>query len=154
MKKHLHLLFLCIGIISVQAQVPQLWGTMQFGGLTGTGTIIKINGDGTGFSKVFSFTDGSPQCTLLPKDATHLLGMSRTGGANFQGDIFLYNVSSGGYTILYSLDSSTGFDPHGSLVKANDDNLYGTTTDGGSHNMGVLFRFNPLTFAYTKLHDF
>src|SRR2546426_747941 len=103
MKNYLHILFLSICISSVHAQAPQLWGTMQFGGLSGIGTIVKINGDGSGFTKVFSFTDGSPLGNLLPKDASHLFGMTTNGGANFLGAIFLYNVGSGGYTILHSL---------------------------------------------------
>jgi len=64
MKKYLLLLLTLLNCAMLRMQTPSLWGTMEFGGSFGIGTIVKINSDGTGFQKIFSFTDGSPWCTL------------------------------------------------------------------------------------------
>jgi uncharacterized repeat protein (TIGR03803 family) len=37
---------------------------------------------------------------------------------------------------------------------ANDNNLYGTTDTGGLYGRGTIFSYNPVTKAYTDLHDF
>ncbi len=45
----------------------EAYRTMQLGGAYGIGTIIKINGDGREFEKIYSFSSGSPLaiCCLM-----------------------------------------------------------------------------------------
>ena len=48
-----------------------------------------------------------------------------------------------------------GANPNGGLtICFNDGLLYGMTDSGGVFNFGVIFNFDPITNAYTKLHDF
>jgi uncharacterized repeat protein (TIGR03803 family) len=47
------------------------------------------------------------------------------------------------YTDVYKFDGVTAADPLGGLTLANDNNFYGTTYRGGTHNLGTVFRFNP-----------
>jgi len=140
--------------ISINAQSPQLWGTMQVGGPFGIGTITRINGDGSGFERIYSFSDGSPWCTLVPDGGSLLYGMTVSGGSHSVGNIFSYNSSNGAYNSLFSLDSANGYYPHGTVLMANDNKLYGMTSNGGAYNLGVLFSFDPSNSNFVKLHDF
>ncbi|HUM45931.1 MAG TPA: T9SS type A sorting domain-containing protein [Chitinophagales bacterium] len=150
------LLLLCFFSITAftRAQIPQLWGTMSIGGPFGVGTIIKVNGDGTGFGKVYSFSTGSPQCNLLPSGNSIIYGVTVSGGTHALGEIFSYNSSTNTFASLYSMDSSQGFYPRGSLVMAANNKLYGMTSNGGAFNLGVLFSFDPSNNTYVKLHEF
>lgn len=80
--------------------------------------------------------------------------MTVSGGQYVRGDIYRFDAASLQYTSLFSMDSASGYYPRGPLLKANDGNLYGLTSNGGAYDLGVLFRFNPGTNVYTKLHEF
>ncbi len=70
MKKALLSLFSILITLSASSQIPELWGSMALGGPFGIGGIIKINGDGTGYSMDHACTGllngGSIQSNLLP----------------------------------------------------------------------------------------
>jgi len=67
------------------------------------------------------------------------------------------------FTTICTLASSTcgggsggGFYPEGGLVADGSGNLYGTTSNGGTHGAGTIFELTPngATYAYTVLHNF
>ena len=97
---------------------------------------------------------GSPQTTFLPQPGNFYYGMTVSGGQYVRGDIYRFDVSSLQYTSLFSMDTASGYYPRGPLYKAGDGNLYGLTSNGGANGLGVLFRFDPSTNVYTKLHEF
>lgn len=159
MKSNLLMFFFCIGSsLFCYSQVPQLWGTMSTGGVYGIGGIIKINGDGTGYSKVYSCmgmqAGGSMQSNLINGGGSLLFGCSVSGGTHSLGDIFSYNTTTNTYSSLFSMDSASGFYPRGGIIKATNNKLYGMTSNGGSKNIGVLFSFDLAGNQYVKLHDF
>ena len=123
MKKYLLIVLFSFSSFYVYSQSPELWGTMQVGGPFGIGSIVRIHGDGSGFERVYSFSTGSPWCTLLPSGSSLIYGMTVSGGSHSLGDIFSYNSSSGAFTSLFSLDSMNGYYPHGNLVMASDNKL-------------------------------
>jgi uncharacterized repeat protein (TIGR03803 family) len=55
---------------------------------------------------------------------------------------------------LWYFDGTTGELPYGALTAAWDGNFYGTTSQGGNHGNGTLFRFNPQSDTLTVLHHF
>ncbi len=159
MKKALLSLFSILITLSASSQIPELWGSMALGGPFGIGGIIKINGDGTGYSMDHACTGllngGSIQSNLLPINSTLLYGNSTSGGLNAVGDIFSYNPGTNDYTTLYSMDSLSGYYPRGPIIKASNNNsLFGMTNNGGLFDKGVFYEFNLTNNTYTKRHDF
>lgn len=146
----------------VQATDGNFYGTAEFGGTNGAGTVFKITPAG-GFSILYGFcattpcNDGSnPAAGLIQARDGNFYGTTRSGGTNGEGVIFSV-TPAGAYTNLYSFCPLTGCAdgsaPQGSLLQATDGNFYGTTEfGGGPNNSGTIFRFTPpntLTNLYT-----
>ena len=83
-----------------------------------------------------------------------LWGLSKNNGV-INGTIFTTDSAGNNYSDIYTFNNVTnGVNPYGSLVQAFDGNLYGMTHEGGINNFGVIFKINPTTLIYTKVHDF
>ena len=80
--------------------------------------------------------------------------MSKSNG-DIKGTIFKTDSVGNNYADVYVFnDTIDGVEPYGSLILATDGNLYGMTNQGGNHNLGTIFQFNPITNIYTKKYDF
>src|SRR5262245_2606825 len=51
-------------------------------------------------------------------------------------------------------DRTNGLESQGTLLRATDGALYGTTVRGGAHGQGTLFKLVPDTKAFRVIHDF
>jgi len=158
MKKILLSIIYFLGcILSIQAQT--LYTTVNGGG-DGGGTIIRFNAATNDLTVVKSFksndviTGGSPTGSLLLAGNGKLYGMTQFGGSTNQGVIFSYDPATENYIKLHDFDGTNGANPSGSLIQASNGKLYGMTQDGGSTDNGVIFSFDPLSSAFTKLEDF
>ena len=107
---------------------------------------------------LYSFTGGTdgfrPNDDALAQDAQgNLYGTTRLGGAFRSGTVF--EVSSAGIeTVLYSFTGgSDGGAPLGGLIRDAQGNLYGTTSTGGAHKKGTVFKITP-SGAETVLYSF
>jgi uncharacterized repeat protein (TIGR03803 family) len=85
-------------------------------------------------------TDGAnPDSALVQGTTGTFFGTTANGGANNKGTVF--KITSGSLTTLYNFCAQTNcFDgsvPQGALVQGRDGSLYGTTTAGGTHDLGV-----------------
>ena len=83
-----------------------------------------------------------------------LYGMTAEGGSCERGVIFSFDPVSSTYTTLKDFNGISGAFPNGNLVEASDGKLYGMTYGGGHNDQGVIFSFDPVSSAYTKLFDF
>ena len=65
------------------------------------------------------------------------------------------NAGAQTVTVLHSFGagSTNGDQPYAGLVQGRDGNFYGTTENGGSAGVGVVFRISP-SGAYTNLYSF
>lgn len=133
-----------------------LYGTALHGGSFLSGTIFKINKDGSSFSVVkhmnVSTTGGYPQSRLLLGSDGELYGTASEGGDFDAGTIFTLHADGSGFTVLKSLDTfPNGAHPYASLIEGSDGKLFGTTLRGGSYDWGTVFEMNKDGSGYRVL---
>ncbi len=147
-----------------------LYGTTQVGGRpggdlypTGSGTVFKVNKDGSGYTVLHRFPGSSgdgiaPWAGLAEGPDGALYGTTLQGGAKDAGTVFKLNKDGSGYAVLHSflVTEDDGVTPMAALLTGSDGALYGTTDGGGSgggHN-GTVFKLNPDGSGYQTLHSF
>lgn len=138
-------------------ETGKLYGITNTGSHTGHGGIFEIDPVTYEFSNLHDF-DYSNELTP-PGGLTeynHLLyGMMPRGGVSDAGAIFSFDPITRLYKDLYSFELFTknGIYPQGGLTVYNNQ-LYGTTSTGGSTGSGVIFRFDPAINKYKRLYSF
>ena len=129
-------------------RLGNLYGTTEAGGANGSGTAFRLAPDGTK-TILHSFAGGSdginPYGGVIADKSGDLYGTTYRGGAH--GDGTVYEIAaSGTETVLHAFDDesgSDGADPYAGLVRDKPGNLYGTTSVGGAHGQGSVFRIAP-----------
>lgn len=90
----------------------------------------------------------------LYSDGTFLYGMTQYGGANNLGTIYKINQDGTGFVKLLDFNGTTnGSLPKGSLI-SDGTYLYGMTSNGGTSDLGTVFKIMPDGTGYVKLLDF
>jgi uncharacterized repeat protein (TIGR03803 family) len=119
-----------------------LYGTTDFGGLYGYGTIFAVSTNGSVFTNLYNFTggsDGGNTKSGLTVSGNMLYGTTPGGGTG-NGTLFSIRTDGTGFTNLYSFGGgSGGSSPGGTLLLAGV-TLYGATGSGGSGG-GTLFSY-------------
>jgi uncharacterized repeat protein (TIGR03803 family) len=127
-----------------------LYGTTIFGGTSDFGTVFVLNPSTKQDKILHSFSmngDGyEPSAgVVLDTAQLNLYGTTMSGGSFSHGT--LYKVSlSGAETIVYNFGSAgdgDGAAPYGTVVLDSKANIYGTTSAGGAHNLGTVYRITP-----------
>jgi uncharacterized repeat protein (TIGR03803 family) len=134
-----------------------LYGTTEYGGTVGAGTVFSLDVK-TGTETVLHSFGGAPDGTYpvanLIKVKGTLYGTTEIGGTNGSGTVFSLDLKTGAEKVLYSFSGGTdGEYPEGSLIDVNGA-LYGTAGLGGAYNYGNVFSLNPTTGAETVLYSF
>lgn len=83
-----------------------------------------------------------------------LFRVTETGGDSATGVLYRIGGYPGYLSTIHDFVSSSGCNPKGTLLRAADGNLYGTTTAGGANGKGGIFRFDLSTYTYTNLYSF
>src|SRR5438552_11218571 len=141
----------------IQASDGKLYGMTERGGSNGVGVIFSFDPTTSAYTKLKDFdgTNGSfPFGDVMQASDGKLYGMTSGGGSSDAGVIFSYDPATSAYIKLKDFDYADGYVPYGSLMQASDGRLYGMTHDGGSNVDGVIFSYDPVTSAYTKLREF
>ncbi|MGA8876241.1 MAG: choice-of-anchor tandem repeat GloVer-containing protein [Candidatus Korobacteraceae bacterium] len=108
-------------------------------------------------------TDGQdPQAGLIFDAAGNLYGTTYSGGSLGFGTVFKMTPNgSGGWTekVLHNFGIGVmdGKTPQAPLVLDDSGNLYGTTIDGGTNSVGVVFEMSPNGgggWTEFKIHNF
>jgi uncharacterized repeat protein (TIGR03803 family) len=128
-----------------------LYGTTPNGGSSGSGTVFRVNTDGTGFTTLHGFTamsglsntnrDGANPAAGLALSGSTLYGTTPNGGSSGSGTVFRVNTDGTGYTVLKNFTGSDGANPAAGVTLSGS-MLYGTTEDGGSFGIGTVFSLN------------
>jgi uncharacterized repeat protein (TIGR03803 family) len=140
----------------IQAIDGKLYGMTAQGGSGGTGVIFSYDLSTGIYTKLkdFNGSDGAyPHGSLVQAGDGKLYGMTYQGGSSGYGVVFSYDPSTGIYVKLNDFNYNNGAYPHGSLIKASDNKLYGMTQSGGSVS-GVIFSYDTTIGIFTKLMDF
>jgi uncharacterized repeat protein (TIGR03803 family) len=144
-----------------------LYGTAEFFGNSGSfasGTVFKLNTNGTGYTNLYNFTGGSdgaePRAGLILSGNT-LYGTAAGGGSSGNGTVFAVNTDGSGFTNLYSFTArsgspftnSDGAVPSAGMILSGN-TLYGTAAGGGSWGNGAVFAVNTDGSGFTNLYSF
>jgi uncharacterized repeat protein (TIGR03803 family) len=136
-----------------------LYGTAEEGGPSGSGTIFRINTDGSCFTNLYYFTatsglnqphtnsDGANPYAGLTLAGGTLYGTTKQGGVSGNGTVFRINTNGSGFATLYNFTATSSLNPYTNRDGANpcaglmltDGVLYGTTENGGSYGVGTVF---------------
>ena len=90
-------------------------------------------------------TDGAtPSAGLIMDSSGNFYGTTETGGPNNVGTVFKI-TPTGTESVLHSFGATAtdGTLPFAGLVMDGSGNLYGTTTGGGPHSQGTVFKITP-----------
>jgi uncharacterized repeat protein (TIGR03803 family) len=146
-----------------------LYGTKEYGGSWGNGTVFAVNTNGNGFTNFFDFSatdtngfnsDGAnPEAELILSGNT-LYGTANTGGSSGNGTVFSINTNGSGFATLYSFsatdgngNNSDGANPQAGLILSGN-TLYGTAAYGGTSGAGTIFAVNTDGTGFTNLYNF
>ena len=125
----------------------EFYGTTGYGGTDDFGTVFKVSASGAEHV-LYSFTgppDGEiPQSRLVTVNGA-FYSTTEYGGGSGIGSVFKVSTS-GAESVIYSFNANQtpldGRYPVGDLIVVNG-TLYGTTTNGGSSNLGTVFKVSP-----------
>jgi uncharacterized repeat protein (TIGR03803 family) len=141
-----------------------LYGPHPNGGTNRVGTVFEITWTGA-YSVVWNFGgtgDGrNPTAALIVDSLGNLYGTAEYGGAHGNGCVFKLSKSGSVWSekLLYSFNTAStpdGRHPTGRLRLDSSGHFYGTTLEGGTHNLGTVFKlsFSGMAWSEAKLHDF
>jgi uncharacterized repeat protein (TIGR03803 family) len=148
-----------------------LYGTATRGGLYGSGSIFKINSDGTGFTNLHNFSasapnenqigtnsDGALPMSGLTSAGDRLYGTAESGGSHGAGAVFSIKIDGTGFTNLHSFKTTADTNNDGGYPLAglvlSGDTLYGTLSSGGGFYGGALFAIKTDGTAFKNLYNF
>jgi uncharacterized repeat protein (TIGR03803 family) len=130
------------------------WGTTSTGGTSQDGTVFKITATGT-YTTEHSFTDnlagngdgGTPEAGLVIDSTGNFWGTTSTGGTSQDGTVFKI-TATGTYTTEHSFTDNLagngdGGTPDAGLAIDSSGNFWGTTSVGGTHQDGTVFKLVP-----------
>jgi len=125
-----------------------LYGTTAHGGANGFGTVFRLTPNGL-LTTLASFqgTDGAyPFSGLVQGTDGILYGTTLYGGIGYNGSIntgygAVFGITPAGvFTTLALFEGVNGAHPLTELIQGADGGLYGTTSGGGSHGAGNVYR--------------
>ncbi|GLB48301.1 hypothetical protein Y10_06690 [Neptunitalea sp. Y10] len=143
----------------LDAQNLEIWTTTSTGGTYNDGALISFEPSSGVLTTHVNFHDNNtvgayPASNLTMGSNGKTYGVARAGGTYNEGVIFSYEMATGAFTIVASFNGTNGSYPFKGMVEAPNGKFYGTTVNGGTNSIGVLFEFDPVTNIITKKYDF
>lgn len=134
-----------------------LYGVLADNAQFSNGSLFSFDPSTNTFTKLYNFDGlqgGTPSGQLVQVDGK-LWGICQEGSLFFSGCIYSWDIAGGTYTEVYALTAGTeGSGSTSNLIVGTDGLLYGTCREGGTNNIGTIFRFNPMTDAFNTLRSF
>ncbi|HEX4077303.1 MAG TPA: choice-of-anchor tandem repeat GloVer-containing protein [Rhizomicrobium sp.] len=140
----------------IRDSAGNLYGTADYGGTAFAGAVFKVAPDGTE-TTLYSFSGGAdgaqPLAALVRDKEGNLYGTTTMGGSANAGVVFKLDAGDT-ETILHNFIGGTdGTTPTGGLLEDKAGNFYGTASQGGTSNAGVMFKISAKG-RYSILHTF
>ena len=125
----------------VQGANGNFYGTTEYGGAGGLGTVFQVTTNGTLETLVsFNGTNGShPVAALAQGSDGSFYGTTEFGGTNGNNGTVFQVTPSGALATLVSFNGTNGSHPVAALLQATNGDFYGTTILGGSNGLGTVF---------------
>ena len=118
--------------------------------LTAGSVLLERPAQAQTLTVLHSFTGGAdgeyPEAGLTMDGAGNLYGTASEGGPEHNGVVFRLSRAGSGWVLtpLYSFGADPdGAFPYGGVVIGPDGGLYGTTSHGGQHGQGTVYRLRP-----------
>jgi uncharacterized repeat protein (TIGR03803 family) len=134
-----------------------LFGITIEGGWYGSGTVFRVNTDGSDFTNLHNFASNDgvnfvPGSGHLILSGNTLFGTAPWSGSD--GCVFSLNIDGSNFTNLYSFtNGADGASPCPDLILSGN-TLYGTAYNGGTNGNGTVFSLNTNGLGFTVLHSF
>ncbi len=134
------------------------YGTTSAGGTSNLGTLFRMTPAGalTPLVQLTAATGTSPRAALIQAADGNFYGTTSAGGTGGFGTVFKL-TPAGALTVLVNFTGTTGSflgsSSQAPLVQGTDTLLYGTTSTGGSSNLGTVFKMTT-TGTFTSLASF
>jgi uncharacterized repeat protein (TIGR03803 family) len=135
------------------------YGMTSVGGLGGDGTIFQLGINGAGYNVIHSFlagpTDGRNPTGSLIQSGSTLYGMSIAGGSSGDGTMFQIGADGSAFRVVHQFSggAADGVEPFGTLLQSGG-TFYGMTFQGGTANLGTIFRTAADGSSFGLLHSF
>jgi len=135
-----------------------VYGTTSAGGTDNAGTVYRMSPKGSSFTEtvLYSFqsgTDGDQPNAGLILEKGVLYGTTIVGGSSGYGTVFKSSPSKagqGGSFYSFQGPPNDGSRPHSCLNADSHGALYGTTSEGGTQNLGTVYKLTPNGSSYTE----
>ncbi|MFM2385836.1 MAG: hypothetical protein RL660_593 [Bacteroidota bacterium] len=141
----------------IKASNNLMYGVTSAGGnaTAQAGVLYEFNPTTFAYTKKIEFLGASnganPTGELMQATTGTIFGTTENGGANGFGTVFKYNIGTNTLTKLFDFTSTSGRNPTGKLVQAQDGHLYGMCRAGGSNGFGTLYKVDTTTGAVTTM---
>ena len=134
-----------------------LYGTASSGSEPNSyGTVFSVNTDGTGFTNLYNFTngtDGAVPLAGLVLSGNTLYGTT-SGSSNRYGTVFSLQTDGTGFKSLFTFTNvNDGSVPVGGLVLSGS-TLFGTASHGGYARRGTIFSLSTDGTVFKTLYAF
>jgi uncharacterized repeat protein (TIGR03803 family) len=134
-----------------------IYGLSEAGGTFNEGTIFRYNPTNDSDTVIYNFhtpTGIQPYGSLTLASNGLLYGMTNYFNI-YDGVFFSFKPNTYNYTDIFSFDTANGAAPaFCQPLQAIDGMIYGMTPSGGTNNIGILFRYDPILNKDTVLLNF
>ena len=139
----------------IRDSAGNLYGTTFKGGPSNAGVVYKLDPAGQE-TVLYAFTGGAdggyPDAGVIRDLAGNLYGTTGEGGSSKVGVVYKLDPA-GQETVLHAFTGGAdGIDPRSGVILDPAGNLYGTTFDGGTTGLGIVYKLDPAgqeTILYT-----
>jgi uncharacterized repeat protein (TIGR03803 family) len=134
-----------------------LLGAAMAGGANSHGTVFELPQGASVITALASFNAPGAvgvDAPVFTDSSGNIFGTTAGGGTNYIGAVFELPSGSSSITTLASFPTAGGNMPQSGLTADAAGDLFGTTSSGGSQNVGTIFEIPFGTTAATIVHSF